>query len=766
MAFKSEFRMEATARDHTKRTLTNLQNNLKRTGKTGSRAGKQVTSAWKLARGALAAAGAAFGVRQLMEMEKAGHASIAVEDAFFRLNKQAKQLLETARTRSRGILDDTSLQIIANKLQGVGASAAQVGDVLDLSLKVAAATGKKFKDIADQLTQALLTGRSASLATLGVTIDSKTAIKRYALENDKAVDSVTAAETATIKMNAALTALKKLYGKVDVSALVTESKKVRTEAENVWDSITRVVARGADEMLLGLKRWWEVGVSARNVITETGISVNRLVAGLNPLTREFKAAASQAAEMSAQQQKLNGAFTETALRVETLREAQEARAKAAREASDKARDAAVKELQTLQRFVGLRKELDKLEAKKDRTAQEVIKLKLLRLQAKALEDQKDTLFDYAAILSETIKKEADPKLKTLPLPPGALTITRDKKKTPQAKIGPSRAELAEQARMELEAQIDAGQASIQAHRDMLDRAAAEDLARVKAGAKEEQRIQAQIFDFEEALLGKRRTEEERLDVDRQKRIAALTKEGGLADLKNFEAAKQAIELEFDLKTREIIDARNEEGFRRGLERTREHADALGQIFQSIASQGLTATAKWNEGIAATGKGFTDVGAALTKTDKETGQLAGTTDRYASATAGALGAASAFIKGERRKAVVLALMEVAHAAGAFASGRIAQGAAHTAAAGLYGAVAGGAFGGRRGGRSRPQTVFRAPEAATSTAAGQGAAAVTYIFNYRGPTSGRDAAREVAKSLNDNKGLVSLDPGLFAAGAGRS
>jgi hypothetical protein len=45
-------------------------------------------------------------------------------------------------------------------------------------------------------------------------------------------------------------------------------------------------------------------------------------------------------------------------------------------------------------------------------------------------------------------------------------------------------------------------------------------------------------------------------------------------------------------------------------------------------------------------------------------------------------------------------------------------------------------------------------------------VTYIFNYRGPTSGRDAAREVAKSLNDNKGLVSLDPGLFAAGAGRS
>ena len=767
MAFKSEFRMEATARDQTKRVLTNLQNNLKRTGRTGARSGKQVTSAWKLARQALATAGLAFGARQLAEMEKAGHASQAVEDAFFRLNRNAKQLLETARTRSRGILDDTSLQVIANKLQGVGASAAQVGDVLDLSLKVAASTNKEFKDIADTLTQALLTGRSASLATLGVTIDSKEAIKRYALENNKAVDSVTAAEVATVKMNAALKELQKLYGDVDVSALVNESKKVRTEAENVWDTITRAVAGGADEMLLGLKRLAQGGEFVAEVVFDTGQALKLLSQGLSPFTEELVAASVATTSLANAQKSLNAVILDTKIRTDELREAQALRAKEARDAAIAARDAATKELQALQHFARLRSDINKLEAKGDRTAQEIVKLKILRLQAEALEDQKVSLFDYVALLSEANgqAKETGKELKTAILPAGALVIPRERRKKKAAGTGPSRAERAEQARQELEAQIDADNLSIQAHREMLDKAAQEDLARVKRVARETQQIQAEIFDFEQALAGKRGTELERLEAERVKRVNALTKEGGLESLENLEAAKLAIKLEFDLKGREIIDARDEADFRRNLERTQEHADALGSVFTSVADRGLTATAKWNQGIAATGQGFTDVGAALTKTDKETGELAGSTDRYATATAGALGAAASFVKGERKKAVTLAAMEAAHSVAAFASQRYAEGVAHAAAAGLYGAVAGGAFSGRRGGRSRPQTVFRAPEAATSTGGGAGAGAVTYIFNYRGPTSGRDAAREMVKTINDNKGLVTFDPALFQANSGR-
>ena len=236
----------------------------------------------------------------------------------------------------------------------------------------------------------------------------------------------------------------------------------------------------------------------------------------------------------------------------------------------------------------------------------------------------------------------------------------------------------------------------------------------------------------------------------------------LANQANEEQAKLAIVLDFDLEKRRIIREREEADFQANLQRTRDHASALSEVFRGLTDSGLRYSSKWAQGLAATGEGIRGVGAAITKVDPVTKKLAGSTERYAGAGAAALGAASQWIKGERRKAAVLAAMELAHAASTFATPWVS--AAHVAAAGLYTAVAGGAFAG--GGGRAPKTVYRAPEAATSSNAGNQTGAVTYVFNYRGPTSGRDAARETAKYLNANVGLVQLHPDLVSSGAGRA
>jgi len=224
-----------------KQVLRGVTSDLRKTGTTGQKSANMVTSAWKNVNSVMAGATALFATSAIKRFADAGQASVAVEDAFERLNKKSSQLIRTLRRASGSILDDTTLQKIANKLQAVGLSAGKMSEVLDLGMKLAAHSGRNYVDVVNQLTQALLSGETESFKTLGVIIDTKKAIADFARENNKAVGDLTKLEVAQAKVNGVLRTGQENFGAVDTSNMQSEYKKATIAANNLWDSITRGV---------------------------------------------------------------------------------------------------------------------------------------------------------------------------------------------------------------------------------------------------------------------------------------------------------------------------------------------------------------------------------------------------------------------------------------------------------------------------------------------------------------------------------------------
>ena len=846
MAYKAEFRQEITAKDGTKQVLTNLQNNIKRTGKAGATAGATASSGFKSMLGPLVAVAASvMALKKVLDLAKEGAQANAVEAAFERLNAGGVKLLATMRQKSGGILDDTTLQMISNKLSSVTKDTETMGRVAEAGLKIAAATGKDYKTTLEGLTQAIVTGRSASLASLGIVVDAKKVQAEYAATLGKTASQLTQAEKKTAAMNGALAETERQFGSVDTAPLEDGVTRLQTKFANLRSTIAQTTssfgsflmdwAEGIDRIerkqkgkeLEGLIDTYSRAQAAH---IGAGRELDEIIARANDLAEpyekviayaekhsgEIKSAAGlmksvygsevgawrwvsrQTAEWmevkraleEAQRLGMSYGATITALasvvtkfrqaQIEALKDYNTGASVATDEIGEQVK-LEQKRLANLSKYWKLQDDILKLSIRgyASLNAEDRARLDLLALQATHMvelgtaseetflswenaraQDALGKIAEKARGLLDTVKKlstlTASDALKGMLGIGGKKSDTKDK--TPGT--GPSRAELAEQAREELGARIDAANAEYSAREEKQNQAAANDTERVKRVAMEAQAIQAQIYDFEQALAGKRSSEEDVLAAERTKRIAALTKEGGLASLDNYEAAKKAIELWYDEETRRIIREREEEDFRRRLDETRRNATEIGAVFQSVASQNLTATSKWNQGIAATGQGIAGIGSALTQTDSATGKLTSATSRYATAGAGALGAASAWIKGERRKAVVLAMMEAAHAVATFETPWVA--AAHGVAAGLYGAIAGGAFGG--GGRHRAQTVYRAPEKAASSPAGAASAGNTYVFNVRGFINAdqKQLAKGMADTLNAGVGLATIDRGLIGAG----
>lgn len=281
MGYKSTLQMLIDAKNNAGRVLNQVTGQVKKvgdatnasTGKANAQLGKMVN----LVRGAAAA----YGITMVKTMADAGRASIAVEDSFRRLNKNGEQLLATMRKTSGGLLDDTSLQKIANKMQAIGLSAGKMGEVLDLSMKLAAQSGQDYLDVTQRLTQALITGETESFKTLGILVDSKQALARFAEENGRTVESLSKTEQAQAKVNEALRVGNQRFGQVDTTKFRDEMKKAETAAQNAWDTISR----GAFFVLNDVSKFFNtmhagargIGQSMRIITDATGKPINDLI---------------------------------------------------------------------------------------------------------------------------------------------------------------------------------------------------------------------------------------------------------------------------------------------------------------------------------------------------------------------------------------------------------------------------------------------------------------------------------------------------------
>jgi len=626
MAYKAEFRQEITAKDGTKKVLSNLQNNIKRTGKAGKTAGAAASGGFKSMLGPLVAVAASvMALKKVLDLSKEGAQANAVEAAFERLNKGGAKLLATMREKSGGILDDTSLQMIANKLSAVTNSTETMGRVAQSAMKIAAATGKDYKATLEGLTQAIVTGRSASLASLGIVVDAKKVQAEYAATLGKTANELTQAEKKTAAMNGALAESERQFGAVNTLPLEDGVARLTTRFENLKSSIAQTTSsfftfvvdtiEGVDRIKRSLEQDYAEGIvdsfgrlpvafieAARNAeeikkrTAELVTPYEKILAYAEKHTGEIKSAEGlmrlvQQSEVGAwrwssrrtdEWMKVKGlleeantlglGYNETLGTMRTIiKDIYAAQKKANDSYSDTATvtthelgeqvKAEQAKLANITKYWKIQDEILSLSKNgydvlnvKERARLDLLGLQALHMTelGTATEDMFDQ-WEQARGVDAVLAKVKGLRVTLKEISAGdvmrgLLGITPGK--TPADKpdavsYGPSRAERAEQARQALEAQIEAGNEGIKAHREMLDRAAAEDLDRVKRVAKEAQQIQAEIYDFEQALAGKRATEEDILEAERTKRMAALTQEGGLESLENFAAAKKAIELWYD-----------------------------------------------------------------------------------------------------------------------------------------------------------------------------------------------------------------------------
>jgi hypothetical protein len=294
MGYKSTLEMVVEAQNRSARVLAQVSKDVKKVGAATAQSTEQANVKLGKMVQMVRGAAAAYGIVLAKQMAEAGRASQAVEDSFKRLNANAGVLLKTMRGASGGLLDDTSLQKIANKLQAIGLSSAKMAEILQLSMKLAAQSGQDYLDVTQRLTQALITGETESFKTLGILVDSATALKTFASEHGRTEASLTKTEQAQAKVNEALRIGNERFGSVDTSKYRDSLKQTETAAQNVWDKITRgaywaandiskfllTMGRGAEDIFTALGNIADAPVKALNALHAAAFGAQQPVAGL------------------------------------------------------------------------------------------------------------------------------------------------------------------------------------------------------------------------------------------------------------------------------------------------------------------------------------------------------------------------------------------------------------------------------------------------------------------------------------------------------
>jgi len=241
MAYKSQFMMEVNASDKTKAVLTNVQNQLKKTAKTGKKGGKSVTDGWKKAVGALIAVkAAAMAIEGVFAGLQAGKQAAMVDSAFKSIHANADALLGTLREASQFAIDDTSLQTLANRWAMAGRDIDVLTRTLPHAYRIAAATGEDYLQVSEKIAIAAATGRKSALERYVGLLDETKAYKAYAQELGVSEKALTAAQKKAALVEEGLRSIAEKYGHIEVDI---DAQKI-DQLKKDWDDFVSNVQVG------------------------------------------------------------------------------------------------------------------------------------------------------------------------------------------------------------------------------------------------------------------------------------------------------------------------------------------------------------------------------------------------------------------------------------------------------------------------------------------------------------------------------------------
>lgn len=208
----------------------------------------------------------------------------SVAEGFERLGGQAATIDDAAK-RTLGLVNSFELMELANKglVAGLPDINKNFGDIAEAGARLANTLGKDTKATIEQLTQAIATGRQQQLQQLGVMVDARAEVAKYAAANKIAVADVDELTKKQILQKAALEEVRNVNKTVaDVTLSVSNANIVFKN--KLRDSIDQVaIAINSNETLQ--KAIQIVGEALLKLVNFIGSAV---IKSLDFLDREVK----------------------------------------------------------------------------------------------------------------------------------------------------------------------------------------------------------------------------------------------------------------------------------------------------------------------------------------------------------------------------------------------------------------------------------------------------------------------------------------------
>jgi hypothetical protein len=667
---------------------------------------------------------------------------------------QAQKVMERFRKVTRGLLDDTTIQQFAGSLRVAGVEFDQISRILDVSSRVALATGQDLEAVAQKIKEAMLAGEQGAFDRLGVVVKVNEELQKQAKAEGRLVEEMTKHEQVSARLDILQQALGDTMSAAGIKTeeLATSLRSSKTAFENFISSVQQSLANATtesafdqlrDKVEAGFDRTFEElerkgfggehflhPMMAETLSKELNVSIDLIKKAQQEARKEFggggpfgifgvsksdqfisaltstiqdadrvaaKGRQEEAqARVDAQKQALEDKQKESKRLVDLEKEKQIQIAELAINGSNMARAMAKAELVEIQIAIGLvNGTIDEAAANMKRRMSEINIDKAIQAEEQEDERKKERRRERAKQRKADLERQAEEKQKAANRELRVLTQTTQLERTLEIEAARSAEDIEAAHLLEL--------------RDVREKAAEERKLNAKATSAEILFMQKQA-EAEEVRLIRAQTEE----IEQIRDAARLKKEEN--DRKAADKAKQLLEEE--------------------REEFQKHMAELGEATERVMGpldQLVNHEKGASDGMKAFGASAAGTSAAVNVFANETDASKSATDRFVQGLSPAISAsgtaASAFVKDTKRKALIQGSFETASSIAAFATGNLIGGAGHAAAAAAFFALAGKSGG---GGGAAPAgnagTLAAGGAKSNLSAAGKGGAVVVNVQGF--------------------------------------
>lgn len=626
----------------------------------------------------------------------------------------AQRMMEKLRAVSRGLLDDTTIQQFASSLKIAGVEFGDIGRILEVSSRVALATGQDLEAVSRKIKDAALAGRQGEFDRLGVVVRVNEELKKRAQAEGLVVDQMTKAEQVSMRLDILTEKLGATMAAAGIRTedLSTSLRGLQTDFANLQSSAEQSIANmlSASQLQKLRGRMEEAAETASDKfgeITVSALKSNKLLRGylgdMAGLTNEemenaLKNIDSLTAGFQGSQVAIVNALTDEVIK-QRQRQAN-AEKKAAQEQIKRAEEAKKAKADEIAFYA---EENHKLELELINHADTLTRTEKVALQAriennklfiKQIEEDNqgmfDRLFDMTtanfearhreAVKADNAEEQRRKEERKRKAAAHKARLEQEKKEAEDAARNALRIEtetnrITRSLKLSFFQDIEDTQTRHNLEMEDLRKRLDEDLKLADKQTEGERKLIRIKFQQEEIEL-LRRHSEERLEIERAEQ------EQRDADRKDAR----------DKRKQQITEDREE--FQRYMQ---ESAFALERVIdpmEQLAEHEAGASAQ----MKALGGATAGTSAALNVYANETDASKSATDRLKQGIPGMVSAsgaaASAFVKDAKRKALIQGSFEAASALGALATGNFIGAAGHTAAAAAFFALAGKSGGGAK------------------------------------------------------------------------